>query len=91
MIPLPEGDPILAFALAKVLGVRPPALAKRSREGRGPRGRFLLAGRAAYPRTAVETWLLELEAAAPARLEAARARAARARAALASRRAEAGR
>ena len=85
---LPPGDPILANLLAKALGVKSPALAKSTREGRGPRGRFLLTGnRAAYRRADVEDWARDREAGAPARLEAARARAAHARAVRAARRA----
>ena len=89
MIQLPPGDPVLAAPLARALGWKPPSLARASRDGRGPTGRFLLSGReAAYPRAAVESWLFQRAAAAPARLEAARARAERARAARASRRQE---
>lgn len=82
MIALPPGDPIPATALARALNVKSPALAKASREGRGPAGRMLVSGNlAVYPRADVEAWAREREAGAPARLEAARARAAHARAA----------
>lgn len=89
MIPLPPGlDPIPAIVLANALGVQPAALARASREGRGPGGRWLVSGNAAvYPRSAVEEWAREREASAPSRLEAARARAAHARAVRAERRA----
>lgn len=88
MIPLPPGDLILAEEVARIERVKSSSLAKASREGRGPAGRFLISGnRAAYPRAAVEEWLREREAGAPARLEAARARAAAARAARDARRA----
>lgn len=81
------GDPVLADDLARAQRMKAASLAKASREGRGPAGRFLLSGnRAAYPRAEVERWLAEREAAAPRRLEAARARAAKAREALAARR-----
>lgn len=81
-------DFILARDLARARGVKPAALARASREGRGPAGRFLLSGnQAAYPRQSAEEWLAGLEVSAPARLEAARARAAHARAVRAARRA----
>lgn len=90
MIPVPPGDPILATTLARLLGKRGPSLAKASRVGRGPAGRFLLSGTvAAYPRAAVLEWIAAQEAAGPARLEAARARAKHAREVRAAKRAEA--
>jgi hypothetical protein len=85
---LPPGDPIQAAPLARALGWKPSSLARASRDGRGPAGRFLVTGReAAYPRSAVEEWARRREAGSPARLEAARARAEHARAALVARRA----
>ena len=84
----PDLDPVPASVLARALGVKTPALAKASREGRGPGGRWLASGNlAVYDRSTVESWAREREAAAPGRLEAARARAAHARAVRAARRA----